>query len=71
MFDFYWLKQLEIERCFRWKCDVAIACEPGATGTRRGANQSPNRRTLAASGDCADGRADAGAFDRLLPNVDR
>src|SRR2546425_11988157 len=50
MFDFYGLKQLEIERSFRWKCDVAITREPRATGTCRGADQSPDRRTLTAAG---------------------
>src|SRR6266699_212478 len=57
MFDFYGLKQLEIERRFRWKCDVAIAREPRATGTRRGADQSANRRTLTAAGQRSDNRS--------------
>src|SRR6266851_5633133 len=57
MFDFYWLKQLEIERCFRSKRDVAIAREPRTTGTRRGADQSANRRTLAAAGQRPNDRS--------------
>src|SRR5216684_6126806 len=57
MFDFYGLNQLEIERRFRWKCDVAIAREPRATGTRRGADQSANRRTLAAAGQRPNDRS--------------
>src|SRR6266581_929964 len=57
MFDFHWLKQLEIETGFRSKCDVAIAREPRATGTRRGADQSPDRRALTAAGQRSDNRA--------------
>src|SRR6266705_2798847 len=57
MFDFYWLKQLEIERRFRSKRDVAIAREPRAPGTRRGADQSPDRRALAAAGQRSDNRS--------------
>src|SRR5260370_26330249 len=49
MFDFYGLKQLEIERRFRWKCDVAITREPRATCTRRVSDQSPHRRALTAA----------------------
>src|SRR6266702_3300908 len=57
MFDFHWLKQLEIQTGFRSKCDVAIAREPRATGTRRGADQSPDRRALTAAGQRSDDRA--------------
>src|SRR6266571_866901 len=57
MFDLHWLKQLEIERRFRSKRDVAIAREPRTTGTRRGADQSPDRRALPAAGQRSDNRS--------------